>query len=753
MATYINQILVYSDGKNRKIGAADDLEIGGNFEAASFTGSASGLTAIPAGELTGALPALDGSALTSLDGSNISSGTVAAARLPATVVYSDAASTTFTNGVSALSFSGDGSALTNLSAAQLTGALPAIDGANLTNLDADNISSGTVADARLSANVAKYNDAAPTFTHTVSAAGFSGSGASLTSLDADELTTGTVADARLSANVPLLNAGSNTFTGSISATSFSGSGSSLTGLDADELTTGTVADARLSANVALYDAASPTFTNTVSAAAFSGAGGSLTGLNAGNVTTGTLSDGRLSANVALYDAAAPTFTNTVSAAGFSGSGASLTSLDADELTTGTVADARLSANVALLNAASQTFTGNVAIGGNLNVTGDIISGGAVNVVLADQFLDLNGNNLLGTATSGGIAVNVLSTGSTFDVESFTAGGTGTDPTVVVTGDASALAAGDLIQISQSASSNDGQYIVYSATYNGGTGKTTIAVRGNAASAHPASTYPQLPFVHNQFSTATEAAKLTAITLGVMAVSNGGLYAAGPAAIALGEWCYNYGASVSDFENSWVSLAPVAAQTLQGAYDASSSPADIQLVDAKGFRILAPTSGTAQISLQSNAASDITVNGDTFEISASRIALNTGNVIIGEAAGINGISVSGLSAGTIGYVDPSSGNISASDQASNTDAALEVDGVVLGNSTDLATVFGTKVTVQYTGSAPVLGDVVYLAGGADAGKCQVAIPTSGRVTKLGKCVVSGSDGACVIIWSPDYIADL
>lgn len=51
---------------------------------------------------------------------------------------------------------------------------------------------------------------AATFSGTVGANLFSGSGASLTSLNATNLSSGTVADARLSANVPLLDA-SNTF--------------------------------------------------------------------------------------------------------------------------------------------------------------------------------------------------------------------------------------------------------------------------------------------------------------------------------------------------------------------------------------------------------------------------------------------------------------------------------------------------------------------------------------------------------------
>lgn len=80
---------------------------------------------------------------------------------------------------------------------------------------------------------------------------FTGSGAGLTALSATNLSTGTVADARLSANVALENA-ANTF--SNAGNSFTGSGAGLTALSATNLATGTVADARLSGNVALRNA-------------------------------------------------------------------------------------------------------------------------------------------------------------------------------------------------------------------------------------------------------------------------------------------------------------------------------------------------------------------------------------------------------------------------------------------------------------------------------------------------------------------
>jgi hypothetical protein len=55
------------------------------------------------------------------------------------------------------------------------------------------------------------------------AGSFTGNGAGLTNLNASQLASGTVADARLSTNVPLLN-GSAAFAGTVTAASFNGPG-------------------------------------------------------------------------------------------------------------------------------------------------------------------------------------------------------------------------------------------------------------------------------------------------------------------------------------------------------------------------------------------------------------------------------------------------------------------------------------------------------------------------------------------------
>ena len=61
---------------------------------------------------------------------------------------------------------------------------------------------------------------------------FSGDGAALTNLDAASITTGNLANNRLSNNIPRLTSATTVFTGSLAAASFSGDGSALTNLAA-----------------------------------------------------------------------------------------------------------------------------------------------------------------------------------------------------------------------------------------------------------------------------------------------------------------------------------------------------------------------------------------------------------------------------------------------------------------------------------------------------------------------------------------
>src|SRR6266849_6544649 len=113
------------------------------------------------------------------------------------------------------------------------------------------------------------------FTGILSAGSFTGSGAGLTSLNASSLSSGAVADVRLSSNVPLLSNASNTFTGSLSAGSLSTTGPLTVG--ANLTTSGNVGIGTASPARRLDVVGDASVSGTLSAGTLFGAG--LSGMN------------------------------------------------------------------------------------------------------------------------------------------------------------------------------------------------------------------------------------------------------------------------------------------------------------------------------------------------------------------------------------------------------------------------------------------------------------------------------------------
>lgn len=197
------------------------------------------------------------------------------------------------------------------------------NGQSITNLNADELRSGTVPMARLSWDVARTNQAQTfygnqTFQNNVTVNGtISGNGSGLTSLNASQLTSGTVPMGRLSSEVARTNIaqrfyGNQTVRGDliVETGQYIGNGAGLTNLNASELASGTVPMIRLSTEVARTNIAqtfygnqtfqnnvtiigslsgsSATFSGTVTANSFSGSGSGLTGIPLSALsTTGT----------------------------------------------------------------------------------------------------------------------------------------------------------------------------------------------------------------------------------------------------------------------------------------------------------------------------------------------------------------------------------------------------------------------------------------------------------------------------------
>jgi len=273
------------------------------------------------------------------------------------------------------------------------------DGSALTNLNATNITSGTLNDARLSTNVATYTGGG-TFTgvnsFTNAGNSFTGNGSGLTSLNASNISSGTLNDARLSSNVALLNRANQNFTGNNNFAGMVTAGSAaLPVIGAQNLIYGNVDSTSTGALLLLQNESVDRFRvaadGAVTATSFSGVGTGLTALNASNLSSGTVPSARLSGTYAN----SLTFSNRTNFGS-----ASLNVAGGQHLIYGNM-DAASAGNLLLLqNESVDRFrvdaAGNVYVAGTIASTGTLTSGG-VNVCLQD------GSNCPATLTGGGTA--------------------------------------------------------------------------------------------------------------------------------------------------------------------------------------------------------------------------------------------------------------------------------------------------------------------------------------------------------------
>jgi hypothetical protein len=279
----------------------------GNFTANVITATTSNATTFNG--TTGAFTSVSGNgvALTAINASNVTSGTLDNARTTgntansaSTIVLRDA----------------DGSFGANIITATFSG-----NGATLSAINASNISSGTIANARTTAASANgastivQRDSGGNFAAATITAAVIGDLSGGSNINASNIASGTIANARTTAatangasTIVLRGASGEFAAGAITGTSFSGNGSAITAINASAITTGTLDNARTTASSA----------NGASTIVARDANGSFSG----NVITGTTG----------------TFTN------ISGNGVSLTAINASNITSGTIANARTTAS-------------------------------------------------------------------------------------------------------------------------------------------------------------------------------------------------------------------------------------------------------------------------------------------------------------------------------------------------------------------------------------------------------------------------
>jgi len=218
------------------------------------------------------------------------------------------ANTTTATTSNATTFNGTTGAFTNVSG----------NGVALTAINASNVTSGTLDNARTTGNTANsastivLRDANGSFGANVVTATFSGNGATLSAINASNISSGTIDNARTTAasangasTIVQRDSGGNFAAGAITGTSFSGNGASITAINATAITTGTIDNARTTAasanganTIVVRDASGDFATDGVTANWFTGNGANLSAINASNIASGTVATARLGTGTA-----------------------------------------------------------------------------------------------------------------------------------------------------------------------------------------------------------------------------------------------------------------------------------------------------------------------------------------------------------------------------------------------------------------------------------------------------------------------
>ena len=390
----------------------------------------------------------DGSAISAINASNLSSGTVANARTTAASA----------NGASTIVQRDSGG---NFSANTITANISG-NGSGITAINASNISSGTIGNAYTTAN--SSNGAATIVLRgasgefaagQITASSFSGNGSALTAINASNISSGTIDNARTNAtsangaSTLVVRDANGSFAGNVitgttgTFTSVSGNGVALTAINASNITSGTLSNTYTTANSAngastiVARDSNGSFSANIVTATFSGNAASITNINASNITSGTINNAYTTANsangastIVARDANGSFTANVGTFTSISGNGVALTAINASNVTSGTLDNARTTA--ASANGASTivardsngSFAGNVVTGTTgtfTNISGNGVALTAINAsnitsgTISNAYTTANSSNGASTIvlrdSNGSFAGNVISASS------------------------------------------------------------------------------------------------------------------------------------------------------------------------------------------------------------------------------------------------------------------------------------------------------------------------------------------------------
>jgi len=398
-----------------------NVVIGGASTSLVVTGDANISGAVTATSFTG-----DGSGLTGLNASNLTSGLVPSSVLPAVMINDisgNAGTASAWETARTFAIVGDGSG-----SVSVDGSANVSLNLSVTGGDADTLDT-------LNSTQFLRSDTSDTMSGTLTANFFAGNGSALTALNANNITTGTLSNDRLPATLTkdisgnaatatnVASAGnadtldslnstqflrsdqSDSMTGTLTATALVGNGSGLTNLNASSITGGTISAARLPSTMSgIFNGNADTASRWENARTINltgDASGSVSIDGSSDVTlTVSVSDAATAANALklgnlnstqfLRSDQSDSISGTLTATAFGGNGSALTALNASNISTGTISNDRLPATI------TKNISGNAATATNANNLDNLNS---TQFLRSDQSDTMSGT-LTATAFSG-----------------------------------------------------------------------------------------------------------------------------------------------------------------------------------------------------------------------------------------------------------------------------------------------------------------------------------------------------------------
>jgi hypothetical protein len=641
----------------------------------------------------------NGVALTAINASNVTSGTLANARTTA----SDA------NGASTIvSRDANGSFGANIVTATFSG-----NGASISAINASNISSGTIANARTTASSSNgastivQRDSGGNFSANTVTAAVIGDLSGGSNINASNIASGTIANARTTASssngastIVLRGASGEFAAGAITGTSFSGNGSALTAINATAITTGTIDNARTTASSAngastivardangsfsgnVITGTTGTFTN------ISGNGTSLTAINASNISSGTIANARTTAatangasTIVLRGTSGEFAAGAITGASFTGDGAAISAINASNVSTGTIANARTTgatangASTLVLRDANGSFAGNVITGTTGTFTSVSGNGVALTAINASNISSGTIANARTTASDANGASTIVSrdaNGSfTANVGTFTSiSGNGVSLTAI---NASNITSGTIANARTTAASANGASTIIARDANGSfaanvvsaaTGSfTAVSGNGVALTAINASNISSGTIANARTTAATANGASTIVLRGTSGEFSAGAITAttgsfsGTITSTVGGQALNLNGATSN-RIDW-NANGVAAPTFTTRSAGTKLVLYPAIAAASGDYAIGIESGNLWFSGDTTTAGFKWYGGTTLAASLTGTGALTASSFTGNGAAISAINASNLSSGTVATARLATGTANAS----------------------------------------------------------------------------------------------